>query len=41
VVGHRNAFEYIRRTDHPHTWLTLAMLAFAAIMPWTTALVPW
>lgn len=37
--GHRNAFEYIRRTDHPHTWLTLAMLAFVAVVPWTTALV--
>ncbi|MEP7022638.1 MAG: TMEM175 family protein [Actinomycetota bacterium] len=37
--GHRNAFEYIRRTDHPHTWLTLAMLAFVALVPWTTALV--
>jgi uncharacterized membrane protein len=37
--GNRNAFEYIRRTDHPHTWLTLAMLAFVALVPWTTALV--
>jgi uncharacterized membrane protein len=37
--GHRNAFEFVRRTDHPHTWLTLAMLAFVALVPWTTALV--
>jgi uncharacterized membrane protein len=37
--GHRNAFEFVRRTDHPHTWLTLGMLAFVALVPWTTALV--
>ena len=37
--GHRNAFEYLRRTDHPHTWLNLVMLAFVALVPWSTALV--
>lgn len=36
--GNRNAFEDIRRTDHPHTWLSLGMLAFTALVPWTTAL---
>jgi uncharacterized membrane protein len=36
--GHRNAFEYIRRTDHPHTWLSLAMLAFVPLVPWTVSL---
>ncbi len=37
--GNRNAFEFVRRTDHPHTWLTLGTLAFVALVPWTTALV--
>ncbi|HEY2552602.1 MAG TPA: TMEM175 family protein [Streptosporangiaceae bacterium] len=37
--SHRNAFEYFRRTDHPHTWLNLIMLTFVALVPWTTALV--
>ena len=37
--GTRNASEFVRRTDHPHTWLTLGMLAFVALVPWTTALV--
>ena len=36
--GHRNAFEYIRRTDHLHTWLSLAMLAFVPLVPWTVSL---
>jgi TMEM175 potassium channel family protein len=36
--GHRNAFEYIRRTDHPHTWLSLAMLAFVPLVPWSVSL---
>jgi uncharacterized membrane protein len=37
--GHRNSSEFVRRTDHPHTWLTLGTLAFVALVPWTTALV--
>jgi uncharacterized membrane protein len=35
--GHRNAFEYVRRSDHPYTWLTLAMLAFIPLVPWTVS----
>ena len=35
--GHRNAFEYIRRTDHPHTWLSLAMLTLIPLRPWTVS----
>lgn len=37
--GHRNAFEYVRRTDHVHTWLNLGLLATVALVPWTTGLV--
>jgi uncharacterized membrane protein len=37
--GNRNAFEFVRRTDHPHTWLSLGELAFVALVPWTTTLV--
>ena len=37
--GNRNAFEFVRRTDHPHTWLSLVELAFVALVPWTTTLV--
>lgn len=37
--GHRNGFEYVRRTDHVHTWLNLALLATVALLPWTTGLV--
>lgn len=37
--GHRNAYEYVRRTDHPHTWLSLALLALVALVPWSTGLV--
>ncbi|GAA3514743.1 TMEM175 family protein [Actinocatenispora rupis] len=37
--GHRNGFEYVRRTDHVHTWLSLALLAVVALLPWTTRLV--
>lgn len=33
--GHRNSFEYVHRSDHPYTWLTLAMLAFIPLVPWT------
>ena len=36
--GNRNAFEYVERTDHPHTWLSLGVLAFVALVPWTTGL---
>ena len=36
--GNRNAFEYVERTDHPHTWLSLGVLAFIALVPWTTGL---
>jgi len=36
--GHRNSFEYVRRTDHPHTWLSLAMLAFLPLVPWTVSI---
>jgi len=35
--GHRNTYEYVRRTDHPHTWLSLAMLAFLPLVPWTVS----
>jgi uncharacterized membrane protein len=35
--GHRNQFEYVRRTDHPHTWLNLAVLAFVPLVPWTVS----
>lgn len=35
--GHRNTYEYVRRTDHPHTWLSLAMLAFIPLVPWTVS----
>jgi hypothetical protein len=37
--GNRNAFEFVRRTDHPHTWLSLGELAFVTLVPWTTTLV--
>lgn len=36
--GNRNAFEYVERTDHPHTWLSLGVLAFVALVPWTAGL---
>ena len=36
--GHRNAFTFVHRTDHPHTWLNLAMLGFVGLVPWTTSL---
>jgi uncharacterized membrane protein len=36
--GNRNAFEYVERTDHLHTWLSLGVLAFVALVPWTTGL---
>jgi uncharacterized membrane protein len=36
--GHRNAFAFVHRTDHPHTWLNLAMLGFVGLVPWTTSL---
>ena len=35
--GHRNTYEYVVRTDHPHTWLSLAMLAFIPLVPWTVS----
>lgn len=35
--GHRNTYEYVRRTDHPHTWLSLAELAFIPLVPWTVS----
>jgi uncharacterized membrane protein len=36
--GNRNAFTFVHRTDHPHTWLNLAMLGFVGLVPWTTSL---
>lgn len=35
--GHRNTYEYVLRTDHPHTWLSLATLAFIPLVPWTVS----
>src|SRR5579859_1598569 len=35
--GHRNTYEYVQRTDHPHTWLSLAELAFLPLVPWTVS----
>lgn len=35
--GHRNTYEYVKRTDHPHTWLSLAELAFIPLVPWTVS----
>jgi uncharacterized membrane protein len=35
--GNRNTYEYVLRTDHPHTWLSLATLAFIPLVPWTVS----
>lgn len=35
--GHRNTYEYVVRTDHPHTWLSLATLTFIPLVPWSVS----
>lgn len=35
--GHRNTYEYVLRTDHPHTWLSIATLTFIPLVPWTVS----
>jgi uncharacterized membrane protein len=35
--GNRNTYEYVVRTDHPHTWLSLATLTFIPLVPWTVS----
>ncbi|HEX4403020.1 MAG TPA: TMEM175 family protein [Galbitalea sp.] len=36
--GNRTQSEFIRRADHPLVWLTLLMLAFVALVPFSAAL---
>jgi uncharacterized membrane protein len=36
--GHRAAFHYIKFADHNYHWLNILLLAFVALVPFTTAL---
>ncbi|MEI6308962.1 MAG: TMEM175 family protein [bacterium] len=37
-VTHNRQFGYYRRTDHRHTWISLGILLFVVLMPYTTDL---
>ncbi|MCX5976270.1 MAG: TMEM175 family protein [Coprothermobacterota bacterium] len=37
-VTHHRQFGYYRRTDHRHTWISLGILLFVVLMPYTTDL---
>jgi uncharacterized membrane protein len=37
-ITHHRQFGYYRRTDHRHTWISLGILLFVVLMPYTTDL---